>query len=112
MQSEDRSPAPFGVTTATALREPPAAAGCASSSLGAGEWFQGPVLIRQSECPSFTSVHYPVAMSDDYAARFRKQAEECREQAAKAVNPIDKEASLRLAEEWLKMASSVDARGR
>jgi hypothetical protein len=26
-------------------------------------------------------VHYPVAMSDDYAARFRKQAEECREQA-------------------------------
>ena len=49
-------------------------------------------------------------MSDDYAARFRKQAEECREQAAKAVNPIDKEAWLRLAEEWLKMASSVDAR--
>ena len=69
-----------------------------------------PVLIRQSECPNFTSVHYPVAMSDDYAARFRKQAEECREQAAKAVNPIDKEAWLRLAEEWLKMASSVDAR--
>jgi len=27
-------------------------------------------------------------MSDDYAASFRKQAEECREQAAKAVNPI------------------------
>jgi hypothetical protein len=42
-------------------------------------------------------------MSDDYAARFRKQAEECREHAAKAVNPIDKEAWLRLAEEWLKM---------
>ena len=48
-------------------------------------------------------------MSDDYAARFRKQAEECREQAAKAVNPIDKEAWLRLAEEWLKMASSIDS---
>ena len=29
-------------------------------------------------------------MSDDYAARFRKQAEECREEAAKAVSPIDK----------------------
>jgi hypothetical protein len=32
-------------------------------------------------------------MSDD-AARFRKQAEECREQASKAVNPLDKEAWL------------------
>jgi hypothetical protein len=59
--------------------------------------FQGPVLIRQSECPNFTSVHYPVAMPDDYAARFRNKAEECRAQAAKAVNPIDKEAWLRLA---------------
>ena len=49
-------------------------------------------------------------MSDDYAARFRKQAEECREEAAKAVSPLDKEEWLRLAEEWLKMASSVDAR--
>ena len=71
-----------------------------------------PVLIRQSESPNFTSVHYPVAMSDDYAARFRKQAEECRAHAANAVNPIDKEAWLRLAEEWLKMASSIDARRR
>jgi hypothetical protein len=53
-----------------------------------------------------------VTMSDDYAARFRKQAEECREQAAKAVNPLDKEAWLRLAEEWLMMASSIDARRR
>jgi hypothetical protein len=55
-------------------------------------------------------VHYPVAMSDDYAAMFRKQAEECRAHAAEAVNPIDKEAWLRLAEEWPKMASSVDGR--
>jgi hypothetical protein len=50
-------------------------------------------------------------MSDD-AARFRKQAEECREQAAEAVNPLDKEAWLRIAEEWLKLASSVDERRR
>jgi hypothetical protein len=49
-------------------------------------------------------------MPDDYAARFRKKAEECRAQAAKAVNPIDKRRGLRLPEEWLKMASSVDAR--
>jgi hypothetical protein len=51
-------------------------------------------------------------MSDDDAARFRMQAEECREQASKAVNPLDKEAWLRVAEEWLKLVSSVDARGR
>jgi hypothetical protein len=48
-------------------------------------------------------------MSDD-AARFRQQASECREQAAKAVNPIDKEAWLRVAEDWLKLATSTDER--
>jgi len=36
-------------------------------------------------------------MSDDDAARFRKQAEECREQAAKAFSPLDKESWLRVA---------------
>jgi hypothetical protein len=50
-----------------------------------------------------------VAMSDD-AARFRKQSEECRAQASKAISPLDKEAWLRTAEEWLKLAQSVDDR--
>jgi hypothetical protein len=50
-------------------------------------------------------------MPDD-AARFRQQANECREQAAKAVNPLDKEAWLRVAEEWLKLATSIDERRR
>jgi hypothetical protein len=50
------------------------------------------------------------AMSNDDAARFRKQAEECREQAAKAVSTLDKEAWLRVAEEWLKLAVSVEGR--
>jgi hypothetical protein len=45
-------------------------------------------------------------MSDDESARFRKQADEAREQAAKSVSPLDKEAWLRVAEEWLKLASS------
>ena len=49
-------------------------------------------------------------MSDDDAARFRKQAEECQEQAAKAVSLLDKEAWLRVAEEWLTLASSVEGR--
>jgi hypothetical protein len=49
-------------------------------------------------------------MPDDDAARFRKQAEECREQAAKAVSPLDKEAWLRTAEEWIRLDMSVEKR--
>ena len=60
----------------------------------------------------FTFVHDLVVMSDDDAARFRKQAEECREQAAKAVSSLDKEAWLRVAEEWHKLASSAEGRHR
>jgi hypothetical protein len=51
-----------------------------------------------------------VAMSNDDAAKFRKQADESGEQAAKAVNPLDMEAWLRIAEEWLKLAISVEGR--
>jgi hypothetical protein len=50
------------------------------------------------------------AMSEDDAARFRKQADECREQASKAFSPLDKEAWLRTAEEWIKLAMSVEER--
>jgi hypothetical protein len=49
-------------------------------------------------------------MPQDEADRFRKQAEECREQAV--VSPLDKEAWLRVAEEWLKLALSVEERRR
>jgi hypothetical protein len=49
-------------------------------------------------------------MSDDDASRFRKQADECREQAAKAVSPLDKEAWPRVAEEWIKLAMSIEKR--
>jgi hypothetical protein len=48
-------------------------------------------------------------MSDD-AAQFRKQAEEATEQATKAISPLDKEAWLRVAEEWLKLAVTVEGR--
>ena len=53
-------------------------------------------------------MHYPVAVPDD-ADRYRKQADECREQAAKAVSPLNKEAWLRVAEEWLKLVLSAEA---
>ena len=49
-------------------------------------------------------------MSNDEADRFRKQAEECRKQAAKAMSPLDKEPWLHVAEEWLKLALSVESR--
>jgi hypothetical protein len=49
------------------------------------------------------------AMSDD-SARFRKQAEVCLEQAAKAISPLDKEAWLRMAEEWFKLAVAGDGK--
>jgi hypothetical protein len=44
-------------------------------------------------------------MSEDDAVRFCKQAEE-----AKAVSPLEKEAWLRVAEEWLKLALSAERR--
>jgi hypothetical protein len=50
-----------------------------------------------------------VAMSDE-ATKFRKQADEAREQAARSVSAIDKEAWLRVAEEWLKLAVTIEGR--
>jgi hypothetical protein len=44
------------------------------------------------------------------AARFRTQAEEATEEAAKALSPLHKEAWLRVAAEWLKLAFSDESR--
>ena len=54
----------------------------------------------------------PIAMPNYDADRYRKQAEEARQQAKKAISPLDKEAWLRIAEEWLKLALSVEGRHR
>jgi hypothetical protein len=43
------------------------------------------------------------------AGRFRKIAEECRVQAAKATSPRDREAWLRLAEDWIDFAVTTEA---
>jgi hypothetical protein len=51
-------------------------------------------------------------MSNDDADKFRKQADECRQQAEKAISPLDKEAWLRVAGEWIKLAMSVEERRR
>jgi hypothetical protein len=46
-------------------------------------------------------------MSDD-AARFRRQAKEAKEHGTKAFSPLDKEAWLRVAEEWIKLAQAAE----
>ena len=42
------------------------------------------------------------------AERFRKEAQECRDLAEKAMSPLDKEAWLHLAEDWLKLAREAE----
>jgi hypothetical protein len=49
-------------------------------------------------------------MAHDDAARYRKQAEECRQQAEQAKSPLDKEAWLRVAGEWIKLALNAETR--
>jgi hypothetical protein len=48
-------------------------------------------------------------MPDADAERFRKQAEQVRQHAIDA--PLEKEAWLKLAEEWMKLAQSIGDRG-
>jgi hypothetical protein len=72
------------------------------------EW---PLLVAVfGRLPSKSLLCNITAMSNHEAARFRQQAEDCRQQAAKTVSPLDKEAWLRVAEEWLKLAVSVEGR--
>ena len=46
------------------------------------------------------------------AQRFREEAEECRKLAYRAINPLDKEAWLKLAAEWIKLAQGADRKRR
>jgi hypothetical protein len=50
------------------------------------------------------------SMSDNDSIRFRNQAEEATEQAAKSISPVARETWLRIAEEWLKLVQSVEGR--
>jgi hypothetical protein len=51
-------------------------------------------------------------MIETEAERFRTEAEECRELAEKAISQFDKEAWLRLAADWTKLAQATEARRR
>jgi hypothetical protein len=60
--------------------------------------------------PKFTFVHYPVAMTETDAERFRKEAEECCKLAERSVSQLDKESWLRLADDWIKLAEGAEER--
>jgi hypothetical protein len=49
-------------------------------------------------------------MTETDADRFRKEAEECRKLAERAIAPLDKEAWLRLAADWVKLAATAEER--
>jgi hypothetical protein len=55
-------------------------------------------------------VDYSEGMSDQDIARYRAQAEECRQQTERAISPLDKEAWLRVAGEWIKLAQAAEQR--
>lgn len=42
------------------------------------------------------------------ADEFRRNADDCREQAERAINSLDKERWLKIAEQWLQMAQEID----
>ena len=49
-------------------------------------------------------------MSETDEDRFRQEAEECRKLAERSASQLDKEAWLRLAADWIKMAENAEQR--
>jgi hypothetical protein len=47
-------------------------------------------------------------MSADNTARYRKQADEARQQAERAVSELHKEAWLKVAGEWIQLAQNAE----
>jgi hypothetical protein len=50
-------------------------------------------------------------MSAEGVVRFRRQADGCYRQATLAINPLDREAWLLLANDWIKMAQAAEQNG-
>ncbi len=61
--------------------------------------FSSAGLLRVAVAPS---------MPDIEQDKFRREAQECRQNAKQARSPVDREAWLRLAEDWLKLARGED----
>lgn len=52
------------------------------------------------------------AMTETDENRYRREAEECRRLAAKAVSPIDRDRLHRMADEWLKLAQGLQDKSK
>jgi hypothetical protein len=46
--------------------------------------------------------------SETLAQRYRREAEECKLNAQRAIRPIDRDAWLKLAADWMKLAESAE----
>lgn len=53
---------------------------------------------------------YLYEVSDHHVVLYQKKAEECRQRSQSALSSLDKEAWLRLAEEWTRMAQEIERR--
>ena len=49
-------------------------------------------------------------MPDIKTNKFRREAEECRRNAEQAMKPVDRDAWLRVADDWMKLARGEDLR--
>jgi hypothetical protein len=49
-------------------------------------------------------------MAEEDAERFREEAEECRKEADQALSPLDREAWLKLAADWSRLAQQAEQR--
>jgi len=66
--------------------------------------WRAPVTIYGAEKPPDDLTMTPESAAD----RFRRQAEECELNARKAMRPLDREAWLRLAADWAKLAQGIE----
>ena len=73
----------------------------------------GSIALTGPASPMDLSLHCALShvMPETYANRFLALAEECLEEAERARSPVDKEAWLKLAEEWMQLARLAKERG-
>jgi hypothetical protein len=62
------------------------------------------------ECLTWFSRVTRPAIPEAEATECRKQAELCRQEAEKAISPLDRDAWLRMAGEWMNLALSAERR--
>lgn len=66
--------------------------------------------LRSRPVVSGGIMEYSDGMSGEDVERFRKHADGCHQRAQRAINPLDKEAWLLLADDWIKLAQAAEER--